>query len=127
MPAKTPLEVRLMRLLRGTIGCLMLLAVSLNCANVVGRYVFLKPFVWAEEMMQFMHLWIVMRGIQIESIHNFDLLHVAGLSREPALVLQVRFECFAERTATGSRMRWSTFRAALHSPRVQAIRTRFSS
>ena len=62
MPAKTPLEVRLMRLMRGMIGCLMLLAVSLNCANVVGRYVFLKPFVWAEEMMQFMHLWIVMLG-----------------------------------------------------------------
>jgi TRAP-type C4-dicarboxylate transport system permease small subunit len=65
MPAKTPLEVRLMRLLRAMIGCLMLLAVSLNCANVVGRYVFLKPFVWAEEMMQFMHLWIVMLGATV--------------------------------------------------------------
>jgi TRAP-type C4-dicarboxylate transport system permease small subunit len=65
MPVKTPLEVRLMRLLRGMIGCLMLLAVSLNCANVVGRYVFLKPFVWAEEMMQFMHLWIVMLGATV--------------------------------------------------------------
>ena len=65
MPAKTPLEVKLMRLLRGMIGCLMLLAVSLNCANVVGRYVFLKPFVWAEEMMQFMHLWIVMLGATV--------------------------------------------------------------
>jgi C4-dicarboxylate transporter DctQ subunit len=65
MPAKTPLEVRLMRLLRGMIGCLMLLAVSLNCANVVGRYVFLKPFVWAEEMMQFMHLGIVMLGATV--------------------------------------------------------------
>ena len=65
MPAKKPLDVRLMRLLRGMIGCLMLLAVSLNCANVVGRYVFLKPFVWAEEMMQFMHLWIVMLGATV--------------------------------------------------------------
>jgi len=65
MPAKMPLEVRLMRLLRGMIGCLMLLAVSLNCANVVGRYVFLKPCVWAEEVMQFMHLWIVMLGATI--------------------------------------------------------------
>jgi len=65
MPAKTPLEVRLMRLLRGMMGCLMLLAVSVNCANVVGRYVFLKPFVWAEEMMQFMHLWIVMLGATV--------------------------------------------------------------
>ena len=65
MPAKMPLEVRLMRLLRGMIGCLMLLAVSLNCANVVGRYVFLKPCVWAEEVMQFMHLWIVMLGATV--------------------------------------------------------------
>jgi len=65
MPAKMLLEVRLMRLLRGMIGCLMLLAVGINCANVVGRYVFLKPFVWAEEMMQFMHLWIVMLGATV--------------------------------------------------------------
>src|SRR5215813_9616298 len=65
MPAKRPLEVRLLRLLRGMIGCLMLLAVSVNCANVVGRYVFLKPCVWAEEVMQFMHLWIVMLGATI--------------------------------------------------------------
>jgi TRAP-type C4-dicarboxylate transport system permease small subunit len=65
MPAKKPLDVRLMRLLRGMIGCLMLLTVSINCANVVGRYVFLKPFVWAEEVMQFLHLWMVMLGATV--------------------------------------------------------------
>jgi C4-dicarboxylate transporter DctQ subunit len=31
----------------------------------VGRYVFLKPFVWAEEVMQFMHVWMVMLGATV--------------------------------------------------------------
>jgi TRAP-type C4-dicarboxylate transport system permease small subunit len=65
MRSKTPLDVRLIRLLRFVIGLLMIAAVAVNCANVVGRYVFLKPFVWAEEAMQFMHLWMVMLGAAI--------------------------------------------------------------
>src|SRR5215510_8690318 len=82
MPAKASLEVRLIRLLRGMIGCLMLLAVSLNCANVVGRYVFLKPYVWAEEVMQFMHLWIVMLGATVltsQGTHlKMDAVYILG-------------------------------------------------
>jgi TRAP-type C4-dicarboxylate transport system permease small subunit len=45
MQSKTPLDVSLIRLLRFVIGLLMIAAVAVNCANVVGRYVFLKPFV----------------------------------------------------------------------------------
>jgi TRAP-type C4-dicarboxylate transport system permease small subunit len=65
MQSKTPLDVRLIRLLRCVIGLLMIAAVGVNGANVIGRYVFLKPFVWAEEAMQFMHLWMVMLGAAI--------------------------------------------------------------
>jgi TRAP-type C4-dicarboxylate transport system permease small subunit len=73
MQSKTPLDARLIRLLRFVIGLLMIAAVDVNCANVVGRYVFLKPFVWAEEAMQFMHLWMVMLGATILTGHGIHL------------------------------------------------------
>jgi TRAP-type C4-dicarboxylate transport system permease small subunit len=73
MQSKTPLDVRLIRLLRCVIGLLMSAAVDVNCANAVGRYVFLKPFVWAEEVMQFMHLWMVLLGAAILTGHGTHL------------------------------------------------------
>jgi len=40
-------------------------AVLVNFANVLARYLFRSPFVWAEEVMQFMHIWAVMLGAAI--------------------------------------------------------------
>lgn len=59
------LHASLVRVLRSVVGILMILAVVVNFANVVGRYVFLKPFVWAEEVMQFMNVWAVMLGAAV--------------------------------------------------------------
>jgi hypothetical protein len=47
----------LARILRGGVGALMLGAVGVNLANIVGRYVFARPFIWTEEIMQFLDVW----------------------------------------------------------------------
>ena len=47
--------------LKGVCG-VMITAVLLNFANVVGRYVLLQPIVVAEEVLQFMNVWVVMLG-----------------------------------------------------------------
>ena len=65
MKANNRFEASLIRALRFVIGTLMIVAVLINFANVLGRYVFLKPFVWAEETMQFMHIWAVLLGAAV--------------------------------------------------------------
>lgn len=44
------------------LGTLMLTAVAVNFANVVGRYGFAKPLFWAEEAMVFLQVWFVLIG-----------------------------------------------------------------
>src|SRR5262245_3760526 len=58
-------ETVLDRLLRFVVGAIMLLAVLINFANVVARYVFLRPFIWAEEAMQFLNVWAVLLGTAV--------------------------------------------------------------
>src|SRR4051812_26024734 len=53
------LAVRLPRLLLGT---LILAGIAINFANVVGRYVFGTPIVWAEEVLVFIMIWCVFVG-----------------------------------------------------------------
>ena len=57
----------------------MLGAVGVNLANIVGRYVFSRPFIWAEEVMQFLNVWAVMLGAAVitrEAAHlRMDALH----------------------------------------------------
>jgi len=72
-------EAVLAGLLRGVVGALMLGAVGVNLANIVGRYVFARPFIWAEEIMQFLDVWAVMLGAAVitrEAAHlRMDALH----------------------------------------------------
>jgi len=72
-------EAVLAGLLRGVVGALMLGAVGVNLANIVGRYVFARPFIWAEEIMQFLAVWAVMLGAAVitrEAAHlRMDALH----------------------------------------------------
>lgn len=72
-------EAALAGLLRGVVGALMLGAVGVNLANIVGRYVFARPFIWAEEIMQFLDVWAVMLGAAVitrEASHlRMDALH----------------------------------------------------
>src|SRR5262249_1592370 len=44
---------------------MMLAAIGVNFANVIARYVVLRPFPWAEETMQFLSVWIVMLGAAV--------------------------------------------------------------
>src|SRR5215510_15490301 len=52
-------------LLRSVAGAMMLAAIGVNFANVVARYVFLRPLPWAEETMQFLDVWMVMLGAAV--------------------------------------------------------------
>jgi TRAP-type C4-dicarboxylate transport system permease small subunit len=62
-----------------TAGVLFLMAVTLNVANVIGRYVFAKPIFWAEEVLVFIVIWSVFLlagSITYQGAHlNMDLLH----------------------------------------------------
>ncbi len=40
-------------------GSLLLAAIAINMANVIGRYVFARPVFWAEEVLIFMIIWSV--------------------------------------------------------------------
>ena len=50
---------RLLGFGRLLLGTLMLTAVAINFANVIGRYVFASPIYWAEEAMVFLQVWCV--------------------------------------------------------------------
>jgi TRAP-type C4-dicarboxylate transport system permease small subunit len=58
-------ELLIARLLQLVVGATMLGAVVINFANVVARYLFLRPFIWAEEVMQFLNIWVVMLGAAV--------------------------------------------------------------
>jgi TRAP-type transport system small permease protein len=47
---------------RAAIGLILLLAIAINFANIVGRYVFLAPLPWAEEVLSFLIIWGVGLG-----------------------------------------------------------------
>jgi TRAP-type C4-dicarboxylate transport system permease small subunit len=53
---------RAMTVPRAIIGTLILLSIALNFANVIGRYVFFSPIIWAEEAMIFIMIWCVFIG-----------------------------------------------------------------
>ena len=52
-------------LLRSLVGAMMLAAIVINFANVIARYILLRPFPWAEESMQFLDVWMVMLGAAV--------------------------------------------------------------
>ena len=51
-----------MQAARLLLGTALLLSVALNFANVLARYLFRAPIVWAEEIMTFVLLWCVFLG-----------------------------------------------------------------
>lgn len=44
------------------LGLLIFVGIAINFANIVGRYVFSAPIVWAEEILVFMMIWCVFIG-----------------------------------------------------------------
>ena len=53
---------RAMAVPRFIIAALILFSIALNFANVIGRYVFLSPIIWAEEVMIYIMVWCVFIG-----------------------------------------------------------------
>jgi TRAP-type C4-dicarboxylate transport system permease small subunit len=47
---------------RAGIGAIILVAIAINFCNIVGRYVFLTPLPWAEEVLSFLVIWGVFLG-----------------------------------------------------------------
>jgi TRAP-type C4-dicarboxylate transport system permease small subunit len=66
-PAATPnaaerIMARVVAVPRFIIAALILASIAINFANVIGRYVFFSPIVWAEEVMIFIMVWCVFIG-----------------------------------------------------------------
>jgi C4-dicarboxylate transporter, DctQ subunit len=64
------------RLVQGAayaMGLLLLFAVLVNFANVVGRYVFLRPLIWGEEIILYSTIWTVFIGIAVVAWRNIHL------------------------------------------------------
>jgi TRAP-type C4-dicarboxylate transport system permease small subunit len=59
--------------IRAVLGTLILAGVAINFANVVGRYVFLHPIIWAEEVLVFIMVWCVMLGATLVTWENQHL------------------------------------------------------
>jgi C4-dicarboxylate transporter DctQ subunit len=59
---------------RAAIGVILLLCIGINAANIIGRYVFLAPLPWAEEVLSFLIIWGVCLGA---SAVTYDRRHLA--------------------------------------------------
>lgn len=53
---------RFMAVPRFVIAALILISIAINFANVIGRYIFFSPIIWAEEVMIFIMVWCVFIG-----------------------------------------------------------------
>jgi len=49
------------------LGTLILVSIAVNFANVIGRYVFQAPIIWAEEIMIYIMIWAVLTGAVLVS------------------------------------------------------------
>jgi TRAP-type C4-dicarboxylate transport system permease small subunit len=71
------IRVAIRLLLRGipcaAIGGFILLAIAINFANIVGRYVFLAPLPWAEEVLVLLVIWGVCIGASAVTYDNRHL------------------------------------------------------
>ena len=60
-------------LIRGLGALLLVIAVVLNCANIVGRYVFSNPFASAEEIILFLLVGVVFLGNSVVAFEGRQL------------------------------------------------------
>lgn len=57
-----PIHFGLVTIPRAIIGTMILVGILINVANVIGRYLFLEPIIWAEEIMIYIMVWTVFIG-----------------------------------------------------------------
>jgi len=111
-----------LRAIRAVLGVLILTGVVLNFANVVGRYVFFAPIIWAEEVLVFIMVWCVMLGatlvtwenqhLRMDAVHHLapprvrrwlDLVGALAFLLAGAFVLVQSFRVFILAAGTGQR------------------------
>ncbi len=71
---------------------IILVAIAINFANIVGRYVFLEPLDWAEEVLVFLVIWGVCLGGSAVTYDNRHLdmdLFAAAFPAKLRAVLEV--------------------------------------
>ncbi|PPR11778.1 MAG: hypothetical protein CFH41_00653 [Alphaproteobacteria bacterium MarineAlpha11_Bin1] len=68
-----PLIFGIVTIPRFIIGVAILLGIAINFANVLGRYFFLEPIVWAEEIMIYIMVWTVFIGAVLVSFEGQHL------------------------------------------------------
>jgi TRAP-type C4-dicarboxylate transport system permease small subunit len=73
MSFDTLLRLLLRDIPRVAIGLILLLAIGINFANIVGRYLFSAPLAWAEEVLSFLVIWGVAFGA---SAVTYDRRHL---------------------------------------------------
>lgn len=68
-----PLRFVIVTLPRLIVGVLILAGIAVNFANVIGRYVFLQPLIWADETMVYIMVWTVFMGAVLVSFEGQHL------------------------------------------------------
>lgn len=73
MTIRLALRLLLRDIPRAAIGVVILLAIAINFANIIGRYLFLAPLPWAEEVLVFLVIWGVCLGASAVTYDNRHL------------------------------------------------------
>ena len=68
-----PIHFGIVAMPRAIIGVMILAGIAINFANVIGRYVFLEPIIWAEEIMIYIMVWTVFIGTILVSYEGQHL------------------------------------------------------
>ena len=68
-----PLRFVIVTVPKAVVGVMILAGIAVNFANVIGRYVFLQPLIWADEAMVYIMVWTVFMGAVLVS---FDGQHL---------------------------------------------------
>jgi TRAP-type C4-dicarboxylate transport system permease small subunit len=76
----------LVAVIRALTACLLLIAVTLNFANIIGRYLLSAPIAWAEEVMLFLLVAVVFLGSSVVSWEGRQIRMDVVLHMLPAAV-----------------------------------------
>lgn len=77
---------------RVAIGLIILVAIAINAANIIGRYMFQSPLDWAEEVLTYLMIWGVCLGASAVTYENRHLnmdLFIASLNPRLKLGLDI--------------------------------------
>lgn len=68
-----PLRFLVVTVPKTAAGVLILVGIAVNFANVIGRYVFFHPLVWADETLIYIMVWTVFMGAVLVSFEGQHL------------------------------------------------------